>query len=92
MKNRQERAKNLHTMVCVKQLNVVGGSVSNLTIGKQYSVSLLPLAVLPFQSMDEHKYKKVMVWGDDINSDYQYPIEAFVTIEEWRELQIGKIL
>ena len=92
MKNRQERAKNLHTMVCVKQLNVVGGSVSNLTIGKQYSVSLLPLALLPLESMEKHKYKKVMVWGDDINSEYQYPIEAFVTLEEWRELQIEKLI
>ena len=79
-------------MVCVKQLNVVGGVVSNLTIGKQYSVSPIPVPVPEGDEMKEPEDAKVMVWGDDINSDYQYPVKAFVSIEQWRELQINKLI
>jgi len=79
-------------MVCVKQLSVVGGSVSNLTIGKQYSVSPIPVPVPEGDEMKEPNNPKVWVWGDDINSEYQYPMEAFVTLEQWRELQLNKLI
>lgn len=79
-------------MVCVKQLNVVGGAVSNLTIAKQYNVSPIPLALYKGDVMKKPDNPKVLVWGDDINSEYQYPMEAFITLEEWRERQINKIL
>jgi len=39
-------------MVCIKRLNVIGGVVSNLTIGKQYDVSVLPI---PLNESDEMK-------------------------------------
>lgn len=32
-------------MVCVKQLSVVGGTESDLTIGERYSVSPIPVAL-----------------------------------------------
>lgn len=79
-------------MVCVKQLNVVGGTVSNLTIGKQYSVSPIPVPVPEGDEMKEPEDPKVMVWGDDINSDYIYPMKAFITLDQWRELQINKLI
>jgi hypothetical protein len=79
-------------MVCVKQLNVVGGTVSNLTIGKQYSVSPIPVTVPEGDEMKEPTNPKVLVWGDDINSEYQYPMEAFVTLDQWRELQLNKLI
>jgi hypothetical protein len=79
-------------MVCVKQLNVVGGVVSNLTIGKQYSVSPIPVPVPEGDEMKEPNNPKVWVWGDDINSEYQYPMEAFVTLDQWRELQLNKLI
>lgn len=79
-------------MVCVKQLNVVGGTVSNLTIGKQYSVSPIPVPVPEGDEMKEPDNPKVWVWGDDINSEYQYPMEAFITLDQWRELQINKLI
>lgn len=79
-------------MVCVKQLNVVGGSVSNLTIGKQYNVSPIPIPLAEGDEMKEPENPRVMVWSDDINSDYQYPMEAFVTLDKWRELQLNKLI
>jgi hypothetical protein len=79
-------------MVCVKQLSVVGGVVSNLTIGKQYSVSPIPVPVPEGDEMKEPNNPKVWVWGDDINSEYQYPMEAFVTLTEWRDIQINKLM
>lgn len=79
-------------MVCVKQLNVVGGTVSNLTIGKQYSVSPIPVPVPEGDEMKEPANPKVWVWGDDINSEYQYPMEAFITLDEWRQQQLNKLI
>jgi hypothetical protein len=79
-------------MVCVKQLNVVGGTVSNLSIGKQYNVSPIPIPVPEGDEMKEPTNPKVWVWGDDIDSEYQYPMEAFVTLDQWRELQLNKLI
>jgi hypothetical protein len=79
-------------MVCVKQLNVVGGTVSNLTIGKQYNVSPIPIALPEGDEMKTTDEPKVIVWGDDINSEYQYPMEAFITLGVWREQQLNKII
>lgn len=79
-------------MVCVKKMNVVNGTVSNLTIGKIYSVSPLPIPLNEGDEMKEPTDPRVMVWKDDINSDYIYPMEAFVTLEEWRDIQLGKLI
>lgn len=79
-------------MVCVKKMNVIGGKVGNITPGKKYNVSVIPIALNEGDEIQEPIIPKVMVWGDDINSDYQYPMEAFVTIDEWREMQLTKIL
>lgn len=79
-------------MVCVKQLNVVGGTVSNLTIGKRYNVSPIPIALPEGDEMKTPDEPKVIVWGDDINSGYQYPMEAFITLDKWRELQLNKLI
>lgn len=80
-------------VVCVKKLNVVNGSVSNLTIGKQYNISILPTPVPEGDEMEENpKVKNCMVWGDDINSNYIYPLESFITLEEWRDLRLRKLL
>jgi hypothetical protein len=78
-------------MVCIKKLNVIGGEVSNLTIGKQYNISVIPIALNESDEMQEPLNPKVMVWGDDISSDYQYPMEAFVTLDEYRQIQLGKL-
>jgi len=78
-------------MVCIKKLNVIGGEVSNLTIGKQYDISIIPIALNESDEMQEPLNPKVMVWSDDINSDYQYPMEAFVTLDEYRQIQLGKL-
>ena len=67
-------------------------TVSNLTIGKQYNVSPIPTPVPEGDEMKEPLHPKVMVWGDDINSDYQYPMDAFVTLDQWRELQLNKLI
>ncbi len=79
-------------MVCVKQLNVVGGSVSNLTIGKQYNVSPIPIPLPEGDEMKTPDDPKVWVWGDDINSEYQYPMKAFITLDEWRQQQLNKLI
>lgn len=78
-------------MICHKRLNVVGGGVSNLTIGKKYKVTPLPIPLNEGDEMKEPDNPEVMVWGDDINSNYIYPMEAFVTMEQWREFQLGKL-
>lgn len=79
-------------MICVKRLNVIGGKVSNLTPGKQYDVSPIPI---PLNDDDDilriPDEPKVMVWSDDINSDYLYPMSAFLTIEEWRQKQLDEL-
>lgn len=79
-------------MICVKKMNVIGGTVSNLTIGKKYKVSIIPISLNEGDEIQEPINPKVMVWSDDINSQYQYPKEAFVTIDEWREIQLNKLL
>ena len=71
-------------MVCVEQLNVVGGTESNLTIGKQYNVSPLPDDI-------------VFVWFEGLTQVYEelhpmYPMEAFVTLDVWRQQQIDKLI
>ena len=73
-------------MVCIKRLNVVGGKSSNLTIGKTYTVSILPSKT----GLVENN-PKVLVWKDDINSEYFYPLHAFVTLERWRELKLNEL-
>jgi hypothetical protein len=77
-------------MVCVKKMSVVGGTVSNITVGKSYNTSILLNP--PNESDEIQESSRLMVWGDDVNSDYQYPKEAFVSIQEWREIQLGKLL
>lgn len=49
-------------MVCVKQLNVIGGVVSNLTIGKQYNVSPIPLPLYKGDVIKKPDNPKVWVW------------------------------
>lgn len=79
-------------MICIKLLPVVGSESCNLTIGKKYEVSVLPIPLNEGDEMKEPSDPRVMVWGDDINSDYIYPKEAFITVSEWREQQLNNIL
>lgn len=72
-------------MVCAKQLNVVGGMESNLTIGKQYSVSPIPDDKLFVWFVYENSTKKR-------NYHQVYPMEAFVTLDVWRQQQIDKLI
>jgi len=76
----------MEKMVCIKRLNVVGGKSSNLTIGKTYTVSILPSKT----GLVENN-PRVMVWKDDINSEYIYPLHAFVSLEQWRELKLKEL-
>ena len=73
-------------MICVKKLPIIGST--NLTIGKKYSVIFLPVLIL---KVEKPTMPKVFV-KDDLNSEYQYPIEAFVSIKEWRDIQLDKLL
>lgn len=50
-------------MICVKRLNVIGGEVSNLTPGKQYDVSPLPIPLNEGDSIRKPVGPKVMVNG-----------------------------
>ena len=80
-------------VVCVKRLNVEGGTVSNLTIGKQYDITILPIPRPEDDEMDENpKIKKCIVWSDDINSEYVYPLDSFVSLEDWRNQRIDNLL
>ncbi len=78
-------------MICIKLLPVVGSESCNLTIGKKYSVSVLPIPLNEDDEMKEPTDPRVMVWGDDINSDYIYPMEAFISLDEWRESQLNNL-
>jgi len=81
-------------MVCVKQLNVVDGTESNLSIGKQYNVSPIPTPIPEDDEMKEPEYPRVWVWleGESIYQPRIYPMEAFVTLDQWRDLQINKLI
>lgn len=80
-------------VICVKKLNVVGGISSNLTVGKQYDISILPTPVPEGDEMDtDPKIKNCVVWVDDINSEYIYPLDAFVSLEEWRNNRLEHLL
>ena len=81
-------------MVCVKQLKVVGGVESNLTIGEQYNVSPMPIPVPEGDEMKEPEDPKVFVWfkGTTPYLPRVYPMEAFVTLDQWRELQLNKLI
>jgi hypothetical protein len=81
-------------MVCVKQLNVVGGTGSNLTIGKQYSVSPVPVPVPEGDEMKEPEDPRVFVWFEGRTSYLPrvYPMEAFVTLDQWRDIQLNKLI
>jgi hypothetical protein len=80
-------------VVCVKRLNVEGGTVNNLTIGKQYDITILPIPIPEDDEMDENpKIKKCIVWSDDINSEYVYPLDSFVSLEDWRNQRIDNLL
>ncbi len=81
-------------MVCVKQLSVVGGTESDLTIGERYSVSPIPIALPEDDEMKLPDEPKVFVWFDGISKDKKrvYPMEAFVTLDQWRELQLNKLI
>jgi len=77
-------------MVCVKQLNVVGGTESDLSIGKQYNVSPIPTLIPEDDEMKIPDEPKVFVWFDGTRKIY--PMEAFVTLDQWRELQLNKLI
>jgi hypothetical protein len=81
-------------MVCVKQLNVVDDTESNLVIGKQYNVSPMPIPVPEGDEMKEPQDPKVFVWFEGVNPNLPrvYPMEAFVTLDQWRELQLNKLI
>ena len=81
-------------MVCVKQLNVVGGTVSNLYIGKQYNVSPMPIPVPEGDEMKEPEDPRVFVWFEGTTPYLPriYPMEAFVTLDEWRNIQLNKLV
>jgi len=81
-------------MVCVKQLNVVGGTESDLSIGERYSVSPIPTLIPESDEMKTPDEPKVFVWFDGTSKDKRriYPMEAFVTLEQWRELQLNKLI
>lgn len=78
-------------MICVKKLPIIGSTNSNLTIGKKYSVIFIPIPLLKGRKVEKPTMPKVFV-KDDLNSEYQYPLEAFVSIEEWRDIQLDKLL
>ena len=89
---------NSSKMVCIKKMNFVGGLTSNITPGKKYNVIKLPIRVNECDEIQE-PFKQVIVLPEDINtlSDditfrLTYPLEAFVTLDEWREIQLSKIL
>jgi hypothetical protein len=80
-------------MVCVKQLSVVGGTESDLSIGEQYSVSPIPIALPEDDEMKLPDEPKVFVWFDKTTKNRPvYPMEAFVTLDQWRELQLNKLI
>jgi hypothetical protein len=84
-------------MVCVKQLNVVGGTESNLFIGKQYNVSPIPTPIPEDDEMKEPEYPRVWVWLEGLEGEslYQpriYPMDAFVTLDIWRQQQLNKLI
>lgn len=81
-------------MVCVKQLNVVGGTVSNLSIGKQYRVSPIPVPVPEDDEMKEPEDRRVFVWFEGTTPYLPriYPMESFVTLDEWRNIQLNKLV
>ena len=79
-------------MVCVKQLSVVGGTESDLSIGEQYSVSPIPITLPEDDEMKLPDEPKVFVWLDKTKNRPVYPMEAFVTLDQWRELQLNKLI
>jgi hypothetical protein len=81
-------------MVCVKQLNVVDGTESNMSIGKQYNVSPIPVPIPEDDEMKEPEDPRVWVWleGENLYQPRIYPMESFVTLDQWRDLQINKLI
>ena len=79
-------------MICVKLLPVVGGTSCNLTLGKKYHVVTIPIPLNEGDEMREPTNPQVFVFGDDLNSEYVYPMAAFMTIDDWREQQLNNIL
>ena len=87
-------------MVCVKKLNIIGGTDSNLTIGKQYNVIHIPVNIPEDDEMKYNDNPGILVLGETINDvicgNYQtiekYPEEAFADICVWREQQLGKLI
>ena len=80
-------------VVCIKKLNAEGSNVSNLTEGKLYNISILPTPVPEGDEMDENpKIKRCIVWSDDVNSEYIYPLEAFISLEDWRNQRLDNLM
>ena len=86
-------------MVCVKKLNIIGGTDSNLTIGKQYNVIHIPVNIPEDDEMKYNDNPGILVLGETINDVIygnqtieKYPEEAFADICVWREQQLGKLI
>ena len=93
-------------MVCVKKLNIIGGTDSNLTIGKQYNVIHIPVNIPEDDEMKYNDNPGILVLGETINDVIEtindviygnqtiekYPEEAFADICVWREQQLGKLI
>jgi hypothetical protein len=87
-------------MVCVKELNIIGGTDSNLTIGKQYNVIHVPITIPEDDEMKYNDSPGILVISDTINNLIygncqtieKYPEEAFVELFVWRELQLNKLV
>lgn len=79
-------------MICVKLLPVVGGTSCNLTLGKKYNVVTIPTPPNEGDEMREPSNPQVFVFGDNLKSEYVYPMSAFVTVDEWRDIRLNDLI
>ena len=74
------------TIVCINTFHK-GSNYYNITIGKKYTYDE---SVNPNHPMN---WVELGYWiKDDNNRDRKVPKECFVTLEEYREMQLNKIL
>ena len=82
-------------LVCVNDKILRRDSIGNYSLKKDDFLEVGKVYDLPYYELDRYlSTKHIRIWVEDYSGTYSlvFPKENFVSLEEWREIQLNKIL
>lgn len=80
-------------LVCINDKIIQTDSMGNDYLKKDDFLEVGKVYDLPYYKLDSYlTFNHVRIWVEDGLYSLVFPKENFVTLEEWREMQLNKIL